>query len=158
GSAPGGDGAQRTTLIIIDEPDGKDARLFVDSNGNGDVTDDPQAEWTGKAAPSDSGQTLTQYNGGASIELGTPDHPFPAHLGMYRFDKNDPNRPQLKNTLLYYADYAYEGDITLGEKTFKAMLVDRMATGDFRGKHADEKKVDADKAGKDADDDNAMPS
>jgi thiol-disulfide isomerase/thioredoxin len=38
------------------------------------------------------------------------------------------------------------------------MLVDRMATGDFRGKRADDKNAAADKAGKEDDDENAAPS
>src|SRR6185436_5136832 len=36
--------------LILDEPDGKPSRLFVDSNGNGDLTDDEAAEWTAKEA------------------------------------------------------------------------------------------------------------
>src|SRR5438067_2774694 len=32
-----------THLIVLDEPEGKDAKLYVDANGNGDLTDDPPA-------------------------------------------------------------------------------------------------------------------
>jgi len=57
----------------------------------------------------------------------------PVRIAMYRFDKKDPQRPALKNTLLYYGDFAYEGDVTLGGNTYKAMLVDDTSSGDFRG-------------------------
>ena len=40
-----------TVLVVLDEPDQKDARLWVDANGNGDLTDDPPAEWQGRANP-----------------------------------------------------------------------------------------------------------
>src|SRR3954452_11420034 len=38
-------------LIILDEPDGKDATLYVDANGNGDLTDDAATTWTKKEIP-----------------------------------------------------------------------------------------------------------
>src|ERR1051325_95722 len=50
----------------------KPAKLFVDSNGNGDLTDDPPAEWNGKAGePGDDGKAYTMYNGGGTVNLGT---------------------------------------------------------------------------------------
>ncbi len=33
--------------VILDEPDGKPAQLFVDANGDGDFTNDPPVKWTG---------------------------------------------------------------------------------------------------------------
>ena len=36
------------TLVILDEPAGAPAKLYVDTNGNGDLTDDKPAEWAGK--------------------------------------------------------------------------------------------------------------
>src|SRR5207247_2380672 len=35
---------------------------------------------------------------------------------------------------LYYGDYALSGEMALGGKTYRVMLTDDMATGDFRGK------------------------
>jgi peroxiredoxin len=52
---------------------------------------------------------------------------------MYRFDKTDPRRAALASTLLYYRDYAWEGQLKLGDKSFKVMLSDDMCRGDFRG-------------------------
>ena len=36
---------QTPVLVLVDEQEGKDARLFVDSNANGDLTDDPATKW-----------------------------------------------------------------------------------------------------------------
>src|ERR1051326_7997461 len=35
-----------TFTFLLDEPDGKPSRLWVDRNGNADLTDDPPVEWT----------------------------------------------------------------------------------------------------------------
>jgi thiol-disulfide isomerase/thioredoxin len=120
--------------LILDEPDGKPARLFVDANGNGDFTDDAPAEWTGQEGKAnDDGKKFTMYNGGAMVNLGTKDKPYEVHLSMYRFDKTDPSRAQLKDVLLYYRDYVTEGQMKLGDKTYKVLLADNLASGDFRG-------------------------
>jgi thiol-disulfide isomerase/thioredoxin len=123
----------RSVALMVVEPAGGPSRLFVDSNGNGDLTDDEAAEWNprevGRADPK-----YTMWMGGATVEIpadggGT----MPGHFGMYRFDPNDPDRAQLKNTLLYYSDYAYEGEVKVGEASYKAMVTDDLAKGDFRG-------------------------
>jgi thiol-disulfide isomerase/thioredoxin len=119
--------------IVLDEPDGKPARLFIDANGNGDLTDDPAPKWDGKAAGKDGERELTQYAGSAKVNLGTASEPYVVGISMYRFDKTDPKRAGLKDILMYYRDYAVEGEIALGGKTYAVMLNDNAATGDFRG-------------------------
>ena len=53
-------------------------------------------------------------------------------VALYRFDKNDPRRVAFKDSLLYEADYVRTGAVTLGGKTYAALLGDTMTTGDFR--------------------------
>ena len=122
-------------LVALDEPDNADAKLYVDSNGNGDLTDDPATKWEKKQNNGPNGQQLTTYMGSFQLPLGGADADKPelASLGAYRFDKNDPNRAQLKTTLLYYSDYVYEGDVTLGGKKHHALLADPNAKGEFGG-------------------------
>src|SRR2546430_16768994 len=62
-----------TIYLAVDEPDGKSSRLFVDSNGNGDLTDDPPAEWKGR--PGQGG--LTMYMGGANVNVSYGSEPTP---------------------------------------------------------------------------------
>ena len=125
---------RKSYLVIVDEPEGHDAKIYVDANANGDLTDDPAVEWNKKQYPSRSGAQLTNYSGTIHLPLATGDKPTSVSLGAYRFDKNDPQRAALKNILFYFSDYAYEGQIELGGKTYRAMLADDNATGDFRGK------------------------
>ena len=122
-----------TYHVILDEPADKPARLFIDANGNGDLTDDPAAEWKPQTTGEGDKKT-TMYNGTGSLNLGTAAKPYQVGLGLYRFDKNDPAREALKNVLLYYRDYAVEGEMKLGGKTYNVLLNDNQATGDFRGK------------------------
>jgi len=127
-------------LVLLDEPEGQDARLYVDANANGDLTDDPQVEWKKKEQPLGN-KTLTTYSGSIKLPLGKDDKAPMVALGAYRFDKNDPQRAQFKTTLFYYRDYALDGQITLGEKTYHAILTDDKATGDFSAKGPDAQRL-----------------
>ena len=77
-------------IVAVDEPEGQPSRLYVDSNANGDLTDDPATEWKARTSKNPDGRELTSYSGGAFLEVALGGKSVPAHLGMYRFDKNDP--------------------------------------------------------------------
>jgi thiol-disulfide isomerase/thioredoxin len=124
------------TLFVLDEPAGGKARLFVDTNRNGDLRDDPACEWTGKQTRKDDDTTTTMHQGTATVDIGEPGRPLPVGLGLYRFDPADPDRAALKSTLLYYRDYAAEGTLDLGGTSYSVMLDDSTTRGDFRGKAA----------------------
>lgn len=118
-----------THILVLDEPAGRPSRLFVDSNANGDLTDDATTQWADKKMPGRGGGEVIIHMGSASLKLGTRD----ASLGIYRFDKSDSARAPLMDSIFYYRDYAFKGDVTLGGKTYAALLSDDLASGDFRG-------------------------
>ncbi len=95
----------KSWAVIVDEPEEKPAKLYVDTNGDGDLTNDPEAAWKAKTA-----NGLTMYEGQAQVDLGEGNL---GSLGLYRFDPKDPQRAQLKNTLLFYTDYGYEITVNL---------------------------------------------
>ncbi len=104
----------KTIAFILDEPAEKEARLFVDSNGDGDFTNDPAAKWEVRQ----QGE-MKMFNGSFQVDLGN------GQLGTvmcYRFDPSDERRAQLKNTLLYYADYGYEFSFELDGKSFSTFV------------------------------------
>lgn len=137
-----GSGDSATSIaIVLDEPEGKPSRLFVDANANGDLTDDPAPIWTPRTSKAKDGTDLTMFSGSAKVSVTLGKEKAELNLPVYRFDKRDPARATLTGFLFYYADYAREGDVTLGGKTYKALLADRMATGDFRGKDAESSGV-----------------
>jgi len=102
-------GAQ-TWSFILDEPEGKPARLYVDTNGDGDLTNDAAIKWAARKF-----NNLTQYSGSAQIDLG--DGQVGA-VNLYRFDPKDVQRAVLKNTMMYYPDFGYELTLTLDDKKF----------------------------------------
>jgi thiol-disulfide isomerase/thioredoxin len=124
--------APTTFFVIVDEPEGKPSRLFVDANANGDLTDDPPSEWKGNPEKGKDGMDLTTYMGGAYLETAYGAEKLKLHLEMYRFDKHDTQRAAFTHTLFYYRDYGRAGDLSLGGKTYHAMLIDDTASGDFR--------------------------
>src|ERR1041385_6628154 len=89
----------RPFVVIVDRPDGADSKLYVDSNGNGNLTDDPPVIWTKHAYKARNGTDLTECSGYALVTFGFGGGRVPASLGMYLFDKNDPERAALKDTL-----------------------------------------------------------
>ena len=123
-----------TVLVLLDEPEGKPSRLFVDANGNGDLTDDAAPNWADKKTPGRDGKENVIHMGDVMVKIPYANGGADAKLAMYRFDKSDTARAPLMDSLFYYRDYALKGDITFAEKTHPAMLVDELASGDFRGK------------------------
>lgn len=125
--------------ILIDEAPNEDWRLYVDANGNGDLTDDGKAaEWKKRMDKSQDGKEYATYLGWASIKVAGFAEPI--RFGMYRFDPTDPRRAQLASVLLYYCDYGYKGKATLSGKPYDVTVVDDTATANFMGdKSADAK-------------------
>jgi thiol-disulfide isomerase/thioredoxin len=121
-----------TFYLILDEPDGKPSRLFVDANADGEFADDPPAEWKPRTDKAPDGTQLTMYEGGADFEVPYGAEKLKAHLSMYRFDKHDLRRAAFTNNLFYYRDYGRKGDLSLGGQTYHALLLDDSASGDFR--------------------------
>lgn len=100
--------------FILDEPEGQPAALFVDTNGDGDYTNDPETTWNARKS-----NGLTMYSGSAQVELGEDKL---AAVNLYRFDPNDKRRARLKNTMMFYADYGYELTLPLDDKTFTTFV------------------------------------
>ena len=123
-----------THVLILDEPEGKPSRLFLDSNANGDLTDDAPTRWADKKMPGRGGSEVVIHMGEATLKLASADGPREAALGVYRFDKSDSARAPLMDSIFYYRDYAFKGDITFAGKKHMALLSDDMASGDFRGR------------------------
>ena len=127
--------------VAIFEPEEGEPKMFIDSNGNGDYTDDAAPGWKSEMRPSAQGDKQKIYNGMASLTIGEGDKAFNGDLRTYRFDPKDPGRASSKDVLFVYRDYARQGEAKLGDKTYKVMLSDDGCTGDFRGVEltADEK-------------------
>ena len=118
----------RVYHVVLDEPAGKPSVIYVDSNGNGDLTDDRAAEWKGSVAGG-----YTTYNGGAMLRLAAEGSEMEVHLALYRFDPADSSRTAYARKLFYYRDWVRRGQLELGGSRYQVILSDEPASGDFRG-------------------------
>jgi thiol-disulfide isomerase/thioredoxin len=123
----------KTFSFLVDEPDGKPARLWVDRNGNGDLTDDSLIEWTLKRKPNPVGSDFTFYEGQTTLLIPSGGQPLQFGLEMMRLAKDHPYFKGSENFLMYARDYARTGYVTLRGKSIRAALDDVRAGGDFRG-------------------------
>ena len=104
----------KSYLFILDEPAEGEAKLFVDTNADGDLTNDEATVWKAEKRGE-----LTMHNGSAKVDLG--DGKVGA-INMYRFDPKDPAREQLKETLLYYGDFGYEISFKLDDQPYSTFV------------------------------------
>ncbi|MBU6174184.1 MAG: TlpA family protein disulfide reductase, partial [Planctomycetes bacterium] len=111
GYIPAGD---KKFAFLLDEPEDDEAKLYIDSNGDGDLTNDPATQWKGEARGE-----FKQYSGRGSVQL-TPDRT--GALGLYRFDPKDPSRAALAKTLMFYTDYGTEYSFQLDGKPFTTFV------------------------------------
>ncbi len=99
---------------ILDERTEDDNKLYVDTNGDGDLTNDPEATWK----PATNGG-LTMYSGSGEIDLGGDQV---GAINFYRFDPNDERRAAFKDTVFFYGDFGFEYAFQLDEKEFSTFL------------------------------------
>ncbi|MCI0629890.1 MAG: TlpA family protein disulfide reductase [Phycisphaerales bacterium] len=122
----------RGYLLLIDEPPGRPARMFVDSNRNADLTDDPPVTWEFKSSQDHRQDTIKHYQGSAAIDIGTSDEPLLVHLIMYRHVKAARGNSDDQLALHYYRDYGYQGAVNVGGTEYQAVLVDDKTVGNYR--------------------------
>ena len=101
----------KTWSFVLDEPEDKPSRLFIDTNGDGDLTNDPEVKWESK--------DQKMYSGVGKIDLGDGNI---GSIGLYRFDPNDEKRAALKNTMMFYLDFGYEYSFMLDAKEFSTFI------------------------------------
>ncbi len=127
-----------SVAVVVDAPDGRAPRLFVDANANGDLTDDPALEWTRQESKGQNAGSPTLYNSSATVSVCYGEAAIPLHLAftLYHYERSEESQVARKDVLLVSVESGYEGEVTLGGKTYPIRLADTAATGDFRGNTA----------------------
>ena len=105
---------EKSWLFALDEPEDAPAKLYIDTNGDGDLTNDPESKWDARTQ-----NGVTMYNGVGKIDLGSGNI---GSLGLYRFDPKDEGRAQLKNTMMFYLDFGFEYTFKLDGKEFSTFI------------------------------------
>ncbi|MGC4045921.1 MAG: TlpA disulfide reductase family protein [Armatimonas sp.] len=135
-----GNGPKSTIVIALDEPSPAEARIYVDANANGDLTDDGDGSWAKKRLEGERpmlGLQPMQVRaswGDAKKETSTGAY----GLAFYRF----PSQPYL----LMYREATRSGMVKIDGADYKATLLENDANGLFK-KYMDTKGVPTDAAG-----------
>lgn len=119
--------------VLVDAPEGRSSRIFVDANGNGDFLDDPAPTWTHKEYAGRESDHLLVSVGSATLQVRFGKQIVPMRVTLSRYDTTEPARAPQFLPLTCTADYAREGSLVLGDKPYHAWLVDVLTRGDFRG-------------------------
>ncbi|MGV3614571.1 MAG: TlpA family protein disulfide reductase [Fimbriimonas sp.] len=106
----------RSFLVLLDGAN----TLYVDSNADGDLTNDPKAEWAKKTFANGS----EGWEGSATVELVYKGKATACAIGLYGTDR--------ENELGYYQDFALTGKATLGGKAYDAIYSDSSTQWDGR--------------------------
>lgn len=109
-----------TIIVILDKRKGLPERLFVDSNGNGDLTDDPAVRWDKENRVGDATVKIPYAGGTKDARVLVV-----WHRGI---------RHRMEDTLFCAADFGLMGQVKLGTNNYRARLEDRSVGGDFRGR------------------------
>ncbi len=89
-------------------------KMFVDSNNDGDLSNDPAVEL--KPLP---GAPPSVTSGTAMIDIGKD---VPVGVRIIRFDPANPPAPQYKDKLIYSFDYGYEMSFKLDGKAYTSFV------------------------------------
>jgi thiol-disulfide isomerase/thioredoxin len=119
--------------VLVDAPEGKPSRLFIDANGNGDFLDDPAPEWTHKTYAGHESPNLLESVGAVTLPVRYGAVTVPMRVTLRRYDTSEPARTAQFLPLYLTADYAREGTVSLTGKPYRVWLVDALSRGDFRG-------------------------
>lgn len=104
----------KNVLVAVDEPTGSPAKLWVDANNDGDLTNDPAATYE----PRKQGE-FTMHFGSGKVDLGMDQ---PGTIQLYRFDPKDTRRAALKDAIVYYFDFGFELSFDLDGKTHRGFI------------------------------------
>lgn len=127
--------AERRTVFtgVLDQPPGKEPRLYLDENRTGDLSKATPVAWTREPYAGLGGKVYTRLEGDATLQVPTGSSQLPTTLRFFLFDPSDPNASLYRDTISYVSDFSRVGSITLAGVQYPVCLYDMMARGDFRG-------------------------
>jgi len=113
-----GDGPSGQVCVAFDEPVGDYWRIFVDLNGDGDLTNDGDGAWS-----SVDGETLKLSNVQINVAYSTGRSSYA--LQLYRLPDRQPDQ------IVYHRDCAREGSIRIDGTDCRILVLDNNSDGRF---------------------------
>ncbi|HUB26461.1 MAG TPA: TlpA disulfide reductase family protein [Tepidisphaeraceae bacterium] len=121
-----GDGTPNRFVIAVDEAPGHEPKIYLDLNGDGDLTNDGTGDWQKRIDSKTGG--LPEYEGTWTFSPGWKTAAGGNEVGQYALNFYwQPGRTQLN----YYNASARVGKITLGGKDYDVTLLENDADGNF---------------------------
>lgn len=121
-----GTGEGSTRVIVLDEPASEEARIYLDLNGNGDLTDDGDGAWPA-VTPGKDGSS-PQFSGTWVFDVSWQSPGAAPVRGQYGLNfYRSPDR----DTLNYYRASWREGRIRLDGKDYDVRLIENDNDGRF---------------------------
>ncbi len=117
-------------LAVLDESaDSITSHLYIDTNGDGDLTNDGSVVWERTARKITNPQTKAEtedvlYRGDSSLTAKGKKF----GMSFYHFASRG---PEMRDMVLFYRDYAQTGELKLGKKTYPVVLLDETGTGTY---------------------------
>jgi peroxiredoxin len=119
-------------LVLVDVTNGAPAHFYLDSNGNGDFTDDPPCVSTNRPAKDRQGNTVTAWQGEGMVTFPFASGTRTGKLKFYSLRPVLSAEGESRMALNYYADYGLVGDVKIDGRSIPVVLQDAAAAGCFR--------------------------
>ncbi len=116
--------------LILDQQSPKEAKIWLDANGDGDLTNDPEVKWESSTRASGTADIIS-WHGEAKVLVKYPATSLEMSLSFYR---NGSSRGP--GALIYRRDYGRFGKISLEGQELTAYLSDDSNTGEFTTEHS----------------------
>ena len=123
--------SQRTFMgLILDQRSLKEAKMWLDANGDGDLTNDPSVNWESSTRATSAGD-ITSWHGEAKVFVKNPDATL--EMGLFFYRNGSLKGP---GSIMYRRDYGRFGKILLEGRELKTYLSDDSTTGEFTVEHS----------------------
>lgn len=132
-----GSGEGSTRAIVVDEPEGEPARIWLDLNGNGDLTDDNDGEWPTSSTNDDG---ITNYSGTFVFDVRW-DADGKTSEGQYGLNLY---YSPVRDRINYYRAGMRTGEIVIEGETYRVRLIENDNDARFSKKFAPDAVFDAD--------------
>src|SRR5581483_9426049 len=119
----GNSASKKEIAVVIDEIDGKPARIYVDANNNRDLTDDGAAEWT----PNESGVLFKSITIDATITVDGKDQIVKLPYGFIRFT----DKVRKHAGVFYGCEYGRSGTVKVRDQQYKFVAMTASSQGLF---------------------------
>lgn len=119
-------------LVVLEETEEKEPRLFVDVSGNGDLSKATALPWQTSQYVGYDDQKRTLYQAAFEVPVQYDEGVQKLRIKVIRYDRTDLNHRNDRMSLFYQSDYARTGQVRIGNKSYPALLADFYTQGDFR--------------------------